>query len=70
MAKEDAKSGKKIIVDQDICIGCGTCVGIVPEYFKLTDSGKSRVIKKYDEKDKDKIQDAIDSCPADAISLR
>jgi len=67
--KTDSKNGEKIVVDQDLCIGCGTCVGIAPDYFKLNDEGKSHVIKKYDEKDKDKIEDAIDSCPANAITL-
>ena len=61
---------KKIMIDKELCIGCGTCVGIAPEYFKLNDEGKSTAIKQYDEKDKDKILEAKQSCPAGAISLK
>lgn len=61
---------KKITVDQEICIGCGTCVGIAPEYFKLNNEGKSSAIKQYTVEDDKKIIEAVDSCPVDAISLK
>lgn len=70
MAKEE-NAEKKIVVDQDACIGCGTCEGIAGNYFKLSvDEKKSQVIKEYDEADKDIIEDAIASCPVGAISLK
>lgn len=61
---------KKIVVDKDKCIGCGSCESIAEEYFKLGEDGKSHVIAKYDEKDKDIVKEAIDACPVEAISLR
>lgn len=65
-----AKEEKKIVIDRDGCISCGTCVSIAPEYFKLNDDDfKSEVIKQYDEKDKDIIQEAADACPVDVISV-
>ena len=66
MANED----KKIVVDQDKCIGCGSCVGLADDYFKLNKEGKSEVIKDYDEKDKEVIAEVIETCPADAIALK
>lgn len=56
-------------VDQQICIGCGLCVSIVPEVFRLNDSGVSEV---YDQQaaETEKIQQAIDSCPVNCISWR
>lgn len=70
MAKDEAKGEKTIKIFKDLCIGCGTCVDVAPEYFKLGDDGKSAAIKQYDEKDKDKILEAKKSCPASAISLK
>jgi len=64
---EEAK--KKIHV-ADTCIGCGTCESIAPEYFEVKDDGMSYVKKDYDEKDKDIIEEAIDSCPVQAITLK
>ena len=61
---------KKLSVDKDKCIGCGSCVSIAEEYFKLGEDGKSTVIKKYDEKDKDIVSEAIGACPVEAISLK
>ena len=61
---------KKLSVDKDKCIGCGSCVSIAEEYFELGEDGKSEVIKEYDEKDNDIISEAKDACPVEAISLR
>ena len=30
---------KKIIVDNDLCIGCGACVGICDKVFEFSDVG-------------------------------
>jgi ferredoxin len=61
--------GKKIVVDSDLCIGCGTCISIAPAYFEFNEEGKSKVKKKYDPADEGLIQEAIGDCPSDAISL-
>ena len=60
---------KKIVVDPELCTGCGTCEGIAKDYFKVGDDGIAEVIKQYDEKDKDIINDAVDDCPSQAISI-
>jgi ferredoxin len=51
-------------VDPDKCIGCGACASICPEGFELKGDGKAHV------KDAKAgcIDDAISSCPVDAIS--
>ena len=68
MAEE--KVEKKIVVDQEACIGCGTCEQLAEAYFKLGgDEKKSQVIKQYDEADKAVIENAIDGCPVGAITL-
>ena len=53
-----------VYIDEDECIGCGTCEEICPEVFKLnTDSEKAEVIMS-DEGPEDLIEETIDSCPA------
>lgn len=70
---------KKLVVDQEKCIGCGTCVALTPEVFELNDEGKARLKlqapsspAKQDPALRDKlqakIQEAIESCPVEAIS--
>ena len=69
-AEKTDKASKKIVIDQELCIGCGSCVSIAPEHFKLNDEGKSTVIKQYSKEDEKIIEEAVDSCPVDAISLK
>ena len=59
---------KKLIVSKDLCIGCGLCVTIAENTFELGGDGKARVKDSADDP-KEKVQEAIDSCPTSAISL-
>ena len=56
----------------DVCIGCGTCEAVAENIFKVQDQdGKMiAVVQEADyEVEKEKIQEAIDSCPVQAITL-
>ena len=57
---------KKLIIDKDICIGCGTCSSLAPKVFQITDDGKAQVIDQESD-DSNTIQNTIDSCPVNAI---
>ena len=59
----------EVFVDQQICIGCGLCVSIVPEVFRLNDAGVSEVLNQAGASEA-KIQEAIDSCPVNCIHWR
>jgi len=59
---------RKVVVNQDDCIGCGNCAELCPEVFKLDEAiEKSQVIMPTGGPE-DCINDAIDQCPASAIS--
>ncbi len=64
-------STKKLTVDSEVCIACGACYGsVAPDLFVSDDEGKSKVIKQPENEDElKKAQEAVDSCPAQAISL-
>ena len=58
-------------VDQEKCIGCGTCVSLCPTVFAIGDDGKSDVINAAGcETGECDCQAAVDSCPSQAISLK
>jgi len=58
---------KNVKVDQDKCIGCGSCAAVGPKSFKMGDDGKSQPINPPGD-DEATIQNAIDSCPVEAIA--
>lgn len=55
-----------IKVDHETCIGCGTCVALCPDTFKLSDEGKSEVIS---QDDVECAKNAAQSCPTQSISV-
>lgn len=55
----------KAIVNEELCIGCGTCEALCPKVFKI-ENGKSHVISD-DCVDCD-CGEVVSSCPVNAIS--
>ncbi len=59
----------KVKVNRDSCIGCGACEAICPEVFQLNDDGLSTVIcDDFKNIDESSVQEAVESCPTNAIS--
>lgn len=61
---------KKVSVDKDLCIGCGTCVAVCESVFEMSKDGKAEVKGEWQAGDKGLspcAKEAIDSCPVTAI---
>jgi ferredoxin len=56
-------------VNKEVCIGCGSCVAICPEVFKMGDDGKAEVLAGDFSGMDEKITQAKDACPVQAISV-
>lgn len=59
---------KKIIVDENACIGCGLCVATLPEVFRINADGVSESYQDVLPAQESKAQTAIENCPVSAIS--
>lgn len=59
---------KKLIVEKDLCIGCGACMSIDPDHFDWDDENLSEAISQ-DNLDSNNLQNAIESCPTNAIKI-
>lgn len=60
---------KTLVIDKNICIGCGTCAAISPKVFKMSDDGKAEVADQKADTEEN-IQNSIDSCPVQAIAWK
>ncbi len=61
----------KVKIDKELCTGCGLCEETCPDIFKLNEDGDmTELIKtEYDDDDIECIEEAIETCPTEAISL-
>ena len=55
-----------ISVNEDACMGCEACVETCPNAFEMNDDGKATV--KAGAASADCVDEAIDGCPAEAIT--
>jgi ferredoxin len=60
---------KKVVIDADECVACGTCVEICPDVFQMDDGDDAARVTKETGGPEDQIQEAIDSCPVQCIRL-
>lgn len=60
---------KKVVIDRDECIGCETCVELCPKVFALENDGEKAEVIKEDAVDLKCVEESIDSCPVECISI-
>ncbi|MHC4982610.1 MAG: ferredoxin [Planctomycetota bacterium] len=58
----------RVTVD-DNCTGCGLCVDTCPEVFDLDDDVAKVLENPVPEEHADACRDAVEGCPAEAITL-
>ncbi len=57
-----------VIIDQEACITCESCVELVPSVFKIDETVGKATPYNPEGASEDEIQEAIDICPTEAIS--
>lgn len=60
----------KVNVLDNMCIGCGACVALVPEEFDFSDEGYAKALnEEVKEENKQLVLEAKDNCPTGAINV-
>ncbi len=60
----------RVVVDPDLCMGCGVCESIAPDIFELGDELHAKVIlDPIPEKFRLGVEEAIAECPEVAITI-
>jgi ferredoxin len=66
--KKEEKMGLKVVLDEECCVGCGSCAELCPEVFEMdADTEKAHVILP-EGGNEECIEEAMASCPDDCIS--
>ena len=59
----------RVRVDEETCVGDGTCVEICPEIFEMRDDLAVVKMDEVPEELEDKCREAAESCPVEAIII-
>lgn len=65
---------KKIIVDKNVCIGCGFCAANLEEVFIMDDDNLAtttdkNIINNMNDSEKEELIDVKEGCPVGAIKV-
>lgn len=60
--------GKRVVIDEDECVGCQSCVELCPDVFGFNESTEKAEVIQAEGGDEACIQEAIESCPVECIS--
>ncbi|MEJ5377476.1 MAG: ferredoxin [bacterium] len=58
---------KRVYIEEDECIGCGTCQELCPEVFQLDETTQKARVLVEEGGPEELIQEAVDSCPVSCI---
>ena len=59
--------GRRVYVDEDECIGCGSCEEICPEVFELDEATQKALVIQPEGGPEDLVEEASEACPVDCI---
>jgi len=54
---------KTVVIDEELCSGCGTCAAIAEDCFALNEETEKAYVTDQSACSEDEIQEAIDTCP-------
>jgi ferredoxin len=59
--------GRRVYVDEEECIGCGSCEEICPDVFVLNEDTEKAEVINPEGGPEDLIEEALEACPVECI---
>jgi len=59
----------KIVVDQELCIGCGLCVQVAPEVYEMKGDKAVLIAGDVSSEKSEDAKNAAEQCPVSAIVI-
>lgn len=57
----------KVFIDEEECIGCGSCVELCPEVFRMNEDKEKAEVILPEGGPKECIEEAMEACPVSCI---
>jgi ferredoxin len=57
----------RVIIDEEVCIGCSSCVELCPEIFQMNEDKEKAEVILREGGSEECIEEAIDTCPVSCI---
>ncbi len=55
------------MVEQDACLGCGSCEAVAPDVFRMNDEGLAEAYAEVTDDLKGAVEEAMEMCPGSCI---
>lgn len=65
--EEQSVGDLTIRIDRLLCVGFGDCIEVAPQAFEFDVEGIATLREDVDELERERILDACESCPVDAL---
>ena len=60
----------RVIVDEDLCLGCGICEGLAPEVFSMANEPFAEVlVDPVPAEFEEAVRQSAEECPEEAITI-
>lgn len=57
----------KVRIDEELCVGDGTCVDICPDVFVMKGDVAEAKMEEIPDEFRERCEEAVESCPTEAI---
>ncbi len=59
---------RKVVIDEECCIGCGSCAELCPEVFEMDEEAEKAYVIMPEGGNEECKEEAITACPVECIS--
>ncbi len=66
--ERERNMGRKVVIDEECCIGCGSCAELCSDVFEMDEEAEKARVILPEGGNEECIEEAISTCPADCIS--
>jgi ferredoxin len=60
--------GRKVVLDEECCVGCGACAELCPEVFEMSEEEEKAHVIVAEGGSEECIEEAITTCPSECIA--